>query len=133
MQLFPWKPGYELNIPALDAQHRRLVDMINQLYEAMKDGREQAVLDDMLEDFQSCMHEHFETEERFMQKHKYPELESHRQQHHKLGGKMTELTYRRQLDNKIPTIELMSFLCNWLRDHLAGTDIEFGQYLEKSR
>jgi len=34
---------------------------------------------------------------------------------------------------RISTPELMSFLCNWLRDHLVGSDKEFGEFLGSSR
>ncbi len=132
MPLFIWKPSYELNVPEIDVQHRHLVGLINELYDAMKDGRGQEVLDHILDELQEFIRQHFDTEERFMQKHNFPDLERHKEEHRKLGTQVQELTELRLYGNKISTPELMSFLCNWLRDHLAGTDKEFGDYLKKS-
>ncbi len=132
MPLFIWKPSYELNVPEIDVQHRQLVGMINELYEAMKNGRGHEVVEHILTDLQSYIQQHFETEERYMKRHKYPDLEKHKLEHRKLENQVIELNRLRQDDHKISTPELMSFLCNWLRDHLAGTDKEFGEYLKKS-
>jgi hemerythrin len=132
MPLFVWKPSYELDIPEIDAQHRHLVGLINQLYDAMKVGQGQEILDHILGELQVYIKEHFETEERFMQQHHYPDFEKHREEHRKLGNQVYELNELRLYGSKISTPELMSFLSNWLRDHLAGTDKELGQYLKKT-
>ena len=132
MPLFIWKPAYELDVPEIDVQHRRLVGLINELYEAMKEGRGQDIVDDILAELQKDIQQHFATEERFMKKSMYPETERHMEEHRKLGGRVIELTQRRQQGNKISTPELMSFLSYWLRDHLAGSDVEFGQFLKSS-
>jgi hemerythrin-like metal-binding protein len=133
MPLFIWKPSYELNVPEIDVQHRRLVGLINELYEAMKDARGQDVLNHILDELQEYIQKHFETEERCMKKHAYPELDAHKAEHLRLGSQVLELSELRHHENKIPTPELMSFLCTWLREHLAGTDKKFGQFLESSR
>lgn len=133
MPLFIWKPSYELSVPEIDLQHRHLVGLINELYEAMKEAQGQNVLDHILDELQQYIQEHFETEERFMKKHGYPAFEEHQQEHRKLGTQVLELNELRQRGEKISTPELMSFLCNWLRDHLAGTDRKFGQFLDEAR
>lgn len=132
MPLFIWKPSYELNVPEIDLQHRRLVGLINELYEAMNVARGQDVVNHILDELQEYIQEHFETEERFMRKYRYPEIEEHLAEHSRLGTQVLELNELRQQGDAISTPELMSFLCNWLRDHLAGTDKKFGQFLANS-
>jgi len=133
MPLFIWKRSYEINIPEIDIQHRQLVGLINQLYEAMKEARGQKVVDHILDELQTQIQEHFDTEERYMEKHRYPGFETHRQEHHGLGSQVIALQELRDHGGRISTPELMSFLCNWLRDHLVGSDKEFGEFLSRSR
>jgi len=132
MPLFIWKPSYELNVPEIDLQHRHLVRLINELYEAMNLARGQDVVDHILDELQEYIQAHFETEERFMRKYNYPEIEEHLTEHSRLGTQVLELNELRQQGENISTPELMSFLCNWLRNHLAGTDKKFGQFLANS-
>lgn len=133
MPLFIWKPSYEMDVPEIDLQHRQLVGLINELYEAMKEARGQAVLDHILDELQMYIQDHFETEEKYMRKHRYPEFETHREEHRSLGTQVIALQELREQEGKISTPELMSFLCTWLRDHLAGADKDFGNYLQRTR
>ena len=36
--LFPWKDAYSVSIPLIDKQHMKLVDVLNQLHDAMLTG-----------------------------------------------------------------------------------------------
>ncbi len=133
MPLFVWKPSYELNIPEIDQQHRRLVGLINELYDAMKEARGQEVLDYILGELQTYIQEHFATEERAMQVYGYPGYEEHVVEHRKLGAQVEELNQLRQHGGAISTQKLMGFLCDWLREHLSETDRQFGQYIKRHR
>ena len=133
MPLFIWKPSYEINVPEIDLQHRRLVGLINELYEAMKEARGQSVLDHILDELQLYIQEHFETEERYMQNYHYPEFANHQEEHRSLGTQVIALQELREQGEKISTPDLMSFLCTWLREHLVSADKDFGHYLRQMR
>jgi len=133
MPLFIWKPSYELNVPEIDQQHRRLVGLINELYDAMKEARGQEALDYILGELQTYIHEHFATEERLMKSCRYPDYEEHVVEHHQLGAQVEELIQRRSHGGAVSTQNLMSFLCRWLREHLAETDKAFGQFIKRNR
>jgi hemerythrin len=44
-----------------------------------------------------------------------------------------EMDLQRRLGNSPSTIQLMTFLCEWLRDHVTTVDKELGSYLKKLR
>jgi hemerythrin len=50
MALVTWGPSLEVGIQLIDSQHKRLVDLINQLDDAQKQGRGNEVIGETLED-----------------------------------------------------------------------------------
>lgn len=131
MPLFIWKPSYELAIPEIDLDHRRLVGIINELYEAMKDGRGHLLLNQIIDRLLDYIQQHFEAEESFMRASLYPELEAHRQEHLRLREELLEMDRLRRAGDKPTAGELLTFLCAWMRTHISETDKAFGGYLKR--
>ena len=48
MSLFAWSAKYSLHIGQIDEQHKKLVGMLNDLFDAMKAGKGNDVLDNVL-------------------------------------------------------------------------------------
>ena len=48
MPLISWNAGLSLGIQDIDTQHRKLVDIINQLHDAQLQGRSREVMDKIL-------------------------------------------------------------------------------------
>lgn len=82
--LIDWKDSFALGIAEVDAEHRELVALINELHAAL--GRRAG--DDEIKRFLANVHEHiadhFATEERIMQQSGYGEFEQHRADHTRL-------------------------------------------------
>ena len=74
---------------------------------------------------------HFNTEEEYMTKHKYPELLSHKNEHKKLTEDVLKLKDKFEKGEAGITIEVMHFLKNWVADHIEKTDKKMGEYLAK--
>ena len=133
MPLFAWKRSYEIGVNEIDMQHRQLVGMINELFEAMKANHGQRTLNEILDRLLAYVGEHFQTEERFMQRHGYPGFEDHALEHLKLSSRVQELLDRRKAGERVATPELFNFLCDWLKEHIRVRDKAFGEYLKHSR
>lgn len=132
MPLFLWKPSYELRIPEIDIEHRYLVGIINELYEKMKDGRGYELVDQLVDRLIEYAEKHFATEESFMRSSHYPGREEHEREHRRLREQLLEMERRRRDVGDLSTIELMTFLCDWLRAHITTIDKEFGRYYDKT-
>lgn len=133
MPLFIWKPSYEIGVADLDMQHRRLVGMINELFDAMKEGHSRAAVDHILDGLTEYVQLHFSTEERLMQQHHYPHFETHGREHLELTEHVLELNDRRRRGERIATPELLDFLKGWMETHISVSDRAFGDFLKKSR
>ena len=133
MPLFLWKPSYETGIVEIDHDHRQLVGIINELYEAMKLGHGYEILTQTIDRLVDYVNRHFETEESFMRISQYPQQQAHEKEHRLLQQKVEEMERQRRASKGPSAVELLTFLCDWLRDHVTTADKELGVYLKKTR
>ena len=133
MSLFVWKPSYEIGINEIDMQHRQLVGMINELFEAIHGGQTGAAVEHVLDQLADYVKLHFRTEERYMQEHHYPHYAEHRQRHLELTRHVLAYHDRRGRGEAIGILELIDFLRDWLVEHITRQDRDFGNFLKKQR
>lgn len=129
MSLFLWKRSYEINIPEIDVQHRRLVGMINELADAMMMQKGQRTLPHILEEMEDYIQLHFTTEETIMRKENYLELEEHVIEHTQLTRQFLEYKDKYYLDHDLDPKALLDFLCRWLKNHISVNDKAFGEFI----
>lgn len=129
MALFAWSEKYSVNIREIDDQHKKLIGMVVQLNDAMRQGKGKQALGEVLRDLIQYTRTHFAAEERLMEANGYPEYESHKAKHESMTRKVADI-YREYQDGKATiTLEVMSFLENWLDKHIMGTDKQYGPFL----
>ena len=97
MTLFLWKKSYEIDVPEIDVQHRRLVGLINELSDAMMQQEGYRTVSHVIDELIEYVVLHFSKEERLMREHDYLGLDDHHQIHLDLTGKVHE--FKRQLDH----------------------------------
>ncbi len=129
MALFVWSDKYSVNIKEIDEQHKKLVDMLNELHDSMKAGKGKEVLGSIFTGLIQYVGTHFATEERLMSSNAYPEYAAHKAEHTKLTQKALELQKNFQEGVPVLTVELMNFLKDWLQTHILGTDKKYGPFL----
>jgi hemerythrin len=129
MALFTWSDKFAVNILEIDAQHKRLIELINMLYDAMKQGKGKDVLGKVLADLVTYTVYHFSTEEKLFQKFGYPEYEVHKKEHDNLTLKAKDLKEKFNQGKTMITIEVMNFLKDWLNNHILNSDTQYGPFL----
>ena len=132
MPLFIWKPSYNLGVAEIDLDHRQLVGIINELYEAMKEGRGRDVINQTVDRLIDYIGEHFDREESIMRAAGFPNLGRHEREHQGFRAAVLEMDVRRRAGCGPSAIELLTYLSDWLRDHVTSTDRELGRYLKKN-
>ncbi|HTG01692.1 MAG TPA: bacteriohemerythrin [Nitrospirota bacterium] len=129
MAYVQWSSKYSVQVPEIDEQHKKLVDLINEMYDAMGEGKGGEMLGRVITELAAYTLHHFETEERLLLERRYPELDEHRQMHNWLASKARDLedTYA---SGHIPTtIEVMLLLTNWLNAHIFEEDRKYVPYV----
>jgi len=117
-----WNDSLNTGVPIVDKQHRRLVELINQLFKCMKDGGDRMLLGSIIDELVDYTVTHFRTEEDLMRKTHYPDLQQHKQVHDQFVSKVG--TYMEKLKNgdRVPAADVYKFLKDWLISHIEKQD-----------
>jgi hemerythrin-like metal-binding protein len=132
MALIYWMPEYNTGIEVIDQQHHILVDLINELYQAQENGAGNKELLKILGKVGMYATSHFAREENLFEVHNYPEAEEHIQEHNYFEDMLFQFEDECKAGRQDLTENAISFLSDWLVNHLNGTDKEYVPYL-KSR
>ena len=128
MALINWSDSLSVNVNEIDLQHRKLIDMINELNEAMKIGKGKDSLGKIINGLISYTATHFKTEEQFFDKFGYPDTVNHKKEHVAFVKKVTDFQDGFEKKNLAVTMEVMNFLSDWLRNHIKGTDKKYSKF-----
>src|SRR5690349_10560035 len=84
MPLIMWGPKLCVGIKDIDDQHKKLVEIVNKLNDAMVAGHGREVIGPTLGELIRYTQRHFADEERLMARHQYEHTVEHKAQHAKL-------------------------------------------------
>lgn len=126
MALITWSDSLSVKVKQFDDQHKKLVDMVNQLFDAMKTGKGNQVMADILKQLIAYTQTHFAAEERLMKQYGYPDFEAHKKEHNALVMQVLDLQKQFQEGKAVLTQNVMTFLRDWLSKHIQGDDKKYG-------
>jgi len=125
MELISWKESLNVGIKDIDGQHRRLVALINKLFEAMSQGKSKEIMHSVFSELSNYVITHFATEEKLMKKYKYSDYDQHKQEHKFFIDKLNEFKIKFSNGNLSISLEVLNFLKDWLLKHIIGTDRKY--------
>ena len=120
--LFVWDEKFNTGIEEIDRDHKMLVDLINDLYEAMQDGSGGALLLPVFSALKHYTETHFEREERFMVDCHVPDQARHLREHKQMVVKLADLENRHRRGEAAISLQTLSFLRDWLKNHICVVD-----------
>jgi hemerythrin-like metal-binding protein len=120
--LFVWDDKFNTGIEEIDRDHKRLVDLINDLYEAMQDGSGGALLLPVFSALKHYTETHFDQEERFMLDCDAPDQARHVEEHKQMRNKLTDLESRHRQGEAAISLQTLTFLRDWLKKHICVVD-----------
>ena len=129
MPLMSWVDTYSVGVAEIDQQHKKLIDLINQLDAAMGKGQGKQAVGKILGDLISYCSSHFATEEKFFDQYGYPDADAHKAKHQKMTEKVLSLQQDFQQGKITISHDVMGFLQKWLDKHILSTDKKYGPYL----
>ncbi|MDD5758093.1 MAG: bacteriohemerythrin [Desulfobulbaceae bacterium] len=129
MPIMSWSDSYSTGVAEVDRQHKKLIDLINSLHDAMTKGQAKAVLGKILGELVSYCASHFAMEEKLFDTHGYPEAADHKDKHQKMTAKVLALQSQFEQGKATITLDVMNFLQQWLDKHILGTDKKYGPFL----
>ncbi len=78
MTLTNWNDNLSVDVKEIDLQHRKLIDMFNELNDAMKTGKGKDALRTIVNGLISYNATHFKKEEHYFEKFGYPDTANHK-------------------------------------------------------
>jgi hemerythrin len=129
MALIDWSDEFSVNIKDIDAQHKKLIELINRLHDAMRVGQGKAALDAILTDLVAYTQTHFAFEEQLMAKHGYAAAAEHKQAHDILTESVLKMQKQYQSGALVMSVEVLQFLKQWLSAHIMGSDKRYTAHL----
>jgi len=131
MALIVWDARLATGHPAIDEQHQSLVEIVNRLHGAMKQGKGKGELQGILVFLNDYTVSHFTMEEGLMAQHGYSGTARHREIHADLVRQLAELVDKFQQGTTTLTLPVMNFLEEWLVHHIMGEDQLFAAELRE--
>lgn len=131
MPLMTWNSSLSVGVRALDQQHLRLVDTLNELHDAMKIGKANHITGPLLKSLTAYTRDHFAAEEALLNKTRYPKLAEHRLKHRNLTTEVESYVVRLDRGEMTLGLQLLSFLKAWLTSHIMQEDREYGAWLNQ--
>lgn len=122
-----WNDRFSLGIEAIDEQHKKLIDMIEETQGLIRDAEDGIDCYDEIVDILNALADytvyHFEYEEQEMQKAGFEGLDIHVEQHEAFVDKVNEfIATDIDEDHLIMIEEVVSFLLGWVSEHILVTD-----------
>jgi len=128
MALIQWNDSLSVSVAEIDRQHQKLIGMINELNDAMRQGKGKDVLGKIINGLITYTGTHFKTEETYFDKFGYPDADSHKKEHSNFVRKVTEFKNGFEQSKIGLTIEIMNFLSDWLQKHIKGVDKKYAPF-----
>ena len=130
MPLMSWNEKMSVGVAVIDEEHKKLVAMLNELYDGMQSGKAAESLGKVLDGLIAYTAAHFKHEEDLFAKTGYPAAAAHKKEHDELTKQVlaVQAKYKAGVTGTL-SMEVMSFLKNWLITHIQGSDKSYGPHL----
>ena len=126
-----WSEELSVNVSAFDNEHRKLIGYMNELYDAMKLGRGQDAAGKILTRLVDYTRTHFANEEKAFALHGFPNAGRHKLEHDQLIRQVGDFQQKLARGQAMLSIDLMTFLTNWLTHHICESDKQYSAFLNE--
>lgn len=131
IQRFEWTDRLSTGVPMIDIQHKELVAAINDLADAIEQGRGASSIKQLIVFMKYYAEWHFENEESCANKYQCPLAEVNHRAHEQFIQLFEELQqqYRHSQADESVAVMIHGKLADWLVNHIMKIDKEIGQHI----
>jgi hemerythrin len=130
---FQWNNDLSVGNTFIDYDHRHLIDLLNNLYSAMIEGKAPDVVGTVLNDLIQYTQEHLIREEIVMHGFRYAEYAVRKEAHDNLTLKVLTLQKKFNDGETELSVELLTFLFEWLFDHIMQKDKKLVEAIQDAK
>ena len=132
MAFINWDETLSVKINSIDNEHKKLIELINDFYENVKNRSNNEIISNLIREMKEYTLYHFKTEERYMIQFNYDAYDDHKREHDLFVSKVADLEERFNNGKAIISFEITSFLKDWLKEHIKGTDQKYIEFFLKN-
>ena len=129
MPLLSWSGKFSVKIKEMDNQHKKIIGLINYLYDARLANKEYEVLSKIFDELMDYTRAHFGKEEDLMQKYGFPDYLSHKSLHDNLIQSVVKLQKNYYAGNEDISTDVAILLNDWIADHILKEDKKYTPFL----
>ncbi len=133
MCFMTWEPAFSVDDEDLDRQHKRLVQLVNSLHDAMLAGTPRQAMDRIASDLSFYARFHFRKEEELLKLHGYPAIDAHIEEHAEFRARLDDFAGALKAGRQAIPEQFLEFIKTWLSRHLAEADADYACHLNISR
>jgi len=130
MALIDWRDEFAIGIPAVDFEHRELIDLINALHtQLIQPGTPQDAVVEFLGEINVRIGAHFALEEKEMRERQYDQFVAHKADHERLLDEIRDLMDQYEDNQGFNEQELARRLNGWFAVHFGSHDARLHRHL----
>jgi hemerythrin-like metal-binding protein len=129
MAFVEWDECLRLGIEEIDAQHKNLLEIINDLWTGWRQKQPCDILLILLGQLHRYAAEHFQFEQELMERTRFEGLAEHQLQHDVLLGEVRRLGRHCSSCSELMDLEFFEYLRNWHLDHTQDLDVTMARHL----
>lgn len=129
MAFFEWTPKLSVGLETVDRQHRMLIGYINELDEALAQGKHADTLSRIMIGLRNYTRVHFTFEEGMFKVYGYEEAGDHAAGHRAFIAMIESFARRQAAGDLGVAAELLEYLKAWLSDHILIEDKAYSAIL----
>ncbi len=127
--MMEWDDSYTVGVESLDEQHKRIIDMINELHESLILAEDSRRLDELLVRLAIYTVKHFIYEEHLFKKYGYEFQEEHKIEHDLLSQCITEFQKKHLVEGIDMEEDLLVFFKHQLIKHILTYDSKYMAFM----
>jgi hemerythrin-like metal-binding protein len=131
-KIVEWNKSYSVSVKDLDKEHMYLFDLINNLNDAMLQGKSKENLLKIIDALADYTVGHFSHEEKLFKQTNYPEFNEHKIAHETFVNKVKEFRNKVNSGEAMVSIEIINFLKDWLINHIGIFDKKYAEHMNKN-
>jgi len=121
-----WSKDLETGVSFVDADHKVLINLLNQINACIDQREESTVLGSILDALVEYTDYHFLREEKMMELSDYKGLAGHKDVHRALSDQVrTVYTDYQAEPGSVDPVDVRDFLNSWLIEHIMGHDFSY--------
>ncbi len=128
-----WNSSLETGIEAMDKQHRRLIEICNELYAGCRMSRDEAAayFKKAIKNAAEYTQTHFRDEEKILQHFNYPEYQAHKAEHEQFIKEILQQAAEFEQGTFSAAVRFSQYLREWILHHIAMEDKKYGYFILK--